>query len=315
MLRLQEHCSLFLSKIPRRWLEQVQAPGKIAAHPLQGGRMATPAFRRNEPGKPKETAHMRMSESVRARLPHAHQNGSDFGEPPVLPPNTSPEPGPGVWRWNFLPAFWTIASILSMAVNIILIIILLLAWQLLNRMGSVQGVQSTAMNRATDVLGGLYDNFVRMDQANIRTNIHVEKDIPVQFSLQVSGPSNVILSAPVRITGARVWVQTGGLTITNADATILLPQGVVLPINIENLVVPVDQKVPAVLDVPVDIPLSQTELHEPFVGLREVVEPYYCLIQKFNGKQLCPPTADDVQDETPPDPALPGPTPVGTVIP
>jgi hypothetical protein len=70
-----------------------------------------------------------------------------------------------------------------------------------------------------------------------------------------------------------------------------------------------------VLDVPVDIPLSQTELHEPFVGLREVVEPYYCLVQKFNGIQSCPPAVNDVQDGTLIDPALPAPTPVGTVIP
>ena len=277
--------------------------------------MATPVFRRNEPGKINETAHVNMNESIRTRLPQANSHGSDFDEPPVLPPVTSPEPGPGPWRWNFLPAFWTIASILSLAVNIILIIILLIGWQLLNRMGNVQGVQSTAVNRATDVLGGLYENFVRMDQANIRTTIHVEKDIPVQFSLQVSGPSNVVLSQPVRITGARVWVRTGGLTITDAEATILLPQGVVLPINIENLVVPVDQKVPAVLDVPVDIPLSQTELHEPFVGLREVVEPYYCLVQKFNGIQACPPAVDVAPDGTLINPPLPTPTPVGTVIP
>lgn len=262
---------------------------------------------------------MDMKDSIRARLPHAYDRGPDMQGPPppsgMLPPATSSEPGPGAWRWNFLPAFWTIASILSMAVNIILIIILLLAWQLLNRMGSIRGVQSTAMNLSTDVLGGLYKNFVRMDQANIRTTIHVEKDIPVQFSLQVSGPSNVVLTQPVRITGARVWVHTGGLTITDAEATILLPQGVILPINIQNLVVPVDQKVPAVLDVPVDIPLSQTELHEPFVGLREVVEPYYCLVQKLNGIQSCPPATNDVQDGTVVDPALPNPTPVGTVIP
>jgi hypothetical protein len=133
-----------------------------------------------------------------------------------------------------------------------------------------------------------------MDQANITTNIHVEKEIPVQFTLNVSGPTNVMLSQDVTIDGALVTVQTGGLNITNARATIVLPQNTVLPINIENLVVPVDQKVLAVLDVPVDIPLDQTELHEPFTGLQQVVRPWYCLIQPnavMNNMQVCSPAA------------------------
>jgi len=38
--------------------------------------------------------------------------------------------------------------------------------------------------------------------------------------------------------------------------------------------VPVDTVVPVQLTVPVDIPLNQTELHEPFVGLQQVISPY-----------------------------------------
>ena len=44
---------------------------------------------------------------------------------------------------------------------------------------------------------------------------------------------------------------------------------------------PVSQTVPVVLDVPVnlkvpiDIPLKDTELHEPFIGLQDVISPYY----------------------------------------
>jgi hypothetical protein len=50
-------------------------------------------------------------------------------------------------------------------------------------------------------------------------------------------------------------------------------------VSITNLVVPVNQSVLAELNVPVDIPLNQTELHDPFVGLQKVVEPYLCLLQ------------------------------------
>jgi hypothetical protein len=276
--------------------------------------MTTPASDQNESGKMKKLTSGNVDESIHSKLPP--RNGANRSRPvstPPVPPTTSSAstPEPRRWRFKFLPAFWTIASILSLTVNLILIIALLLAFQML---GTIQGLQSYGMGQASGLLGGLYSNFVKMDEANIRTNIHVEKDIPVQFSLNVSGPTNVTLSQPVTINGALVTVQTGGLNITGARATIVLPQGVVLPINIENLVVPVDQQVPAVLDVPVDIPLKETELHEPFVGLQQVVKPWYCLIEPnalLEGVQVCSQTANPV----PSTPTLPTPTPVGTVIP
>jgi hypothetical protein len=185
-------------------------------------------------------------------------------------------PGAGVKsnprKFKFLPAFWTIASVMSFTVNLVLLIVLAV---LLQNLGAV-GVTLTKL--PDHLLGGLYNNFVKMDQAHIKTTIPVSKEIPVQFTLNVSGPTNVTLSEDVRIAGALVTVNTGGLNINNARANIVLPEGTVLPIQIENLVVPVDQKVLAELDVAVDIALNQTELHEPFVGLRRVVEPFYCML-------------------------------------
>lgn len=268
--------------------------------------MPTPASNQNEPSKMKKLISGDMDESIRSRLPP--QNGSNPPRTPTSPPPyprtvLASEPARREPRFKFLPAFWTIASLMSITVNIILIVILLILFQMLG------AIQNTAGDQASGLLGGLYTNFVKMDQAHIRTNIHVEKEIPVQFSLNVSGPTNVSLSQPVTINGALVTVQTGGLNITNARATIVLPQDTLLPINIQNLVVPVDQKVLAVLDVPVDIPLNQTELHDPFVGLQQVVQPWYCLIEPnamFNGAHICPQMTNSV---------LPTPTPFGTVLP
>ena len=271
--------------------------------------MTTPASDPNESSKMKKLMSGDVDDHIRSRLPT--RNGSNSPRTPVntppVPPSISSasasDAKPRRWPFKFMPAFWTIASLMSITVNIILIVILLVMFQLL---GAVQG---TANDQVSGLLGGLYTNFVKMDQANIRTSIHVEKEIPVQFSLNVSGPTNVTLSQPVTINGALVTVQTGGMNIVNARATIILPQGVVLPINIENLVVPVDQKVLAELDVPVDIPLEQTELHEPFVGLQQVVKPWYCLIEPnalLEGVQVCPQMSN---------PIVPTPTPFGTVIP
>jgi hypothetical protein len=254
--------------------------------------MSTPASNQDETSKMKKILNASVDESIKARLPHA--NGAKPPAPvpaqmvvvPVAQPPRNTYTGP---RFKFLPAFWTVASIMSLTVNLILIVILLMLFQMRS------GIQGIASNQISGLLGGLYTNFVKMDQASIQTNIHVEKQIPVQFSLNVSGPTNVTLSQSVRIDGALVTVATGGLNIVNARATIVLPQGTVLPINIENLVVPVDQQVPAVLDVPVNIPLNQTQLHEPFVGLQKVVEPWYCLVQPnalMNGVQVCSPVAN-----------------------
>ncbi|MEP0806517.1 MAG: hypothetical protein HRF47_13605 [Chloroflexota bacterium] len=232
-----------------------------------------------EPESPLEKLKQSVGRSAPTRTPPA-QKGSAAPPPPasVSAPKTQREPLklPSVRfaprKLKLLPAFWTIASVFSFAVNLALLIVLAVLLQNFRTLG-------VTLTRLPDhLLGGLYTNFVKMDEAHIRTVIPVSKEIPVQFTLNVSGSTNVTLSEDVVITGALVTVNTGGLNINRARADIILPQGTVLPIFIQNLVVPVDQKVLAELDVAVDIPLNQTELHEPFVGLRRVVEPFYCLL-------------------------------------
>lgn len=308
--------------------------------------MTTPASDQNEHSKMKRLTSANVDDAIRSRLPRAtgapvQKQAAASANPTPPAPVSSPEPAPKPKtsrlfgrksgtvpakpasadavaskaeakpreprRFQFLPVFWTIASVMSFTVNVVLLIVLLLAFQALKQVPLVAQtmeqpslVPGMATNIASGLLGGLYTNFVKMDEANIRTTIHVEKEIPVQFSLNVSGPTNVVLSEAVTIRGALVTVETGGLNIVNARATIVLPKDTLLPINIENLVVPVDQKVLAVLDVPVDIPLNQTELHEPFVGLQKVVEPWYCLIKpdvSVNGVQVCSNVANPLSPE------------------
>ena len=258
--------------------------------------MASPDPNQNEPSKLKRIMNAPQDDSIMSRLPRG--NGARPPAPPARPPvqslparNPTPPPSAGPvedqaprWRWKFLPAFWTIASLMSFTVNIVVLIVLLLLF--MNR-GSVGNV---ANDQANQLLGGLYTNFVLMDQAHIRTNIHVEKQIPVRFDLNVSAPAEVTLREDALIDGALVTVATGGLNIVNARARIVLPAGTPLKVDIGGLIVPVDQQVLAVLDVPVDIPLSQTELHQPFVGLQKVVEPWYCLSQPnalVNNVRVC----------------------------
>jgi hypothetical protein len=47
------------------------------------------------------------------------------------------------------------------------------------------------------------------------------------------------------------------------------------------LQVPVDQKIPVDLTVAVNIPLNKTDLHQPFVGLQNLVAPYYVMVNNM----------------------------------
>lgn len=216
-------------------------------------------------------------------IPSVEEPVETLSEPaatPVVQPAVEPEPPieaapkaraarkPIFEPAKTLPAFWTVASLLSLVINIILIVALILLGRELFVLKALVGNQ---------LLGGLYENFIFMDQAHIRTNISVVDNIPISFSLPISQDTVVVLTQNTPINGANVRINTGGMII-NSAANIILPAGTNLPVHLE-LNVPVTTTVPVKIDVPVDIPLDQTELHRPFIGLQQVVAPFYNLLQ------------------------------------
>lgn len=179
------------------------------------------------------------------------------------------EEDPELKRERRLRTLWTVGSILSILLNCIFLIVLIVLGNQLFTLKKMVGI---------DLVGGLYANFVKMDEASIKTNITVSDQIPINFNLPISQDTTVVLREPTSINGARVTLNTGGLSINNAPADIVLPAGTILPIHLE-LVVPVQQTIPITLNVPVDIPLNQTELHEPFTGLQQVISPLFWLLK------------------------------------
>ena len=189
-------------------------------------------------------------------------------------------PREAFWQGNVRPAFWTVASIFSISVNLILLVVLILLGRQLFALKSL--VQD-------GLIGGLYDNFVLMDQAHIRTTIdvvdtiQVVDEIPVVFDLPLNQDTTVVLGDDTTIPGATVYLNESAV-----KTTVVLPRGTPLNISL-NLSVPVSTNVPVTLDVPialtvpVDIPLSQTELHTPFSGLQSVVSPYQDLLTNLPG--------------------------------
>jgi len=191
-----------------------------------------------------------------------------------------------------LRALWTITAVISMTVNVIVIIVLALLVQTYSKNASTFELPAgIGTDTPKDFLQGLYDNFQLMDEAHIKTDIVVEDTIPVQFDLDLNQQTDVVLSEDVTIYGARVTLSTGGLNIVNAPATVVLPAGTNLPIFLD-LIVPVDTTIPVKLNVAVDIPLDETDLHAPFAALKEVVRPLYCLVApkalSLDGKVVCP---------------------------
>ncbi|NOH04848.1 MAG: hypothetical protein HND47_24210 [Chloroflexi bacterium] len=204
-----------------------------------------------------------------------------------LKPDSASRSGASVWA----PRFWTMASIISLTINILMAVILIVLVVSVYRLGLDVNYIMDVGKSLVGLPGGLYENFEKMERANIQTSVKVETSIPVKFDLALNQQTNVVLSQDVTITNARVTINSEVLDITRANTTITLPQGTVLPVLL-NLTVPVDTQVPVVLDVPVNIPLSQTELNEPFVGLQEVIEPLYCFLVpdavNMDGERICP---------------------------
>jgi hypothetical protein len=157
-----------------------------------------------------------------------------------------------------LPAAWTLGAISSLILNAILIAVVII---LLNQLFTIRQILTRQL------VGGLYYNFILMDQATIRADVAVNNQVPVQFDLRVQTNTNVTLTEATRINGAQVG-------ILNAPTNIVLPAGTVLPVALD-MVVPVNTTIPIEMNVPIDIPLNQTELHQPFVGLQDVVSPYF----------------------------------------
>jgi hypothetical protein len=182
---------------------------------------------------------------------------------------------------RYLPAFWTIASVISLVFNVVLVVILL---GVVRSFGSLD-----TAHIGTAVLGGLYTNFERMDQAHIRTTIPIQTNIPLDLTVPVQTTTGITLAKDVSIPGAHVRINTALVSI-DAPANVTLPAGTSLDVTMA-FDLPVKGQVPVALSVPIDIPLQETDLHPALVGLQDTIRPIYCIVaplgQALNGEPVC----------------------------
>lgn len=252
--------------------------------------MATPDSNPNEPSRMKKILNAgngNLPDSIKARLPHG--NGARLAEVPPPPAAVMATPPPvestvTAPRLKLMPAFWTIASILSITVNIVMVAVVLILLRMLG------GLQVTANDQMSGLLGGLYNNFVKMDQATITRVVPVDANIPLNIQVPVQATTQITIAQAVTIPNAHVRINTGALNI-DADAVVTLPANTPLTVNLD-FPLTVQNTIPIHLDVPVNIPLNETQLHDPFVGLQNVVKPWYCMVEPnatVNGVQVCSP--------------------------
>jgi hypothetical protein len=233
----------------------------------------------NVPNDPGERMEKIVAESkgedVYSRLPKAKQTtvqtpvaprqAPSFSAPPTEPKQTSFK------DLRFGPAFWNVTGVLSLVVNGILLAILLILFQYLGVL------HFTSNDIGTSLVGGLFTNFEKMDAATIQANIPVDAQIPLDINVPVQTTTEITLAQEIVIPNAHVRITTPNVNI-DSDATVTLPAGTPLLVNL-NFSLPVRTSIPVHLDVPVNIPMNATELHEPFVGLQEVIRPLYCILE------------------------------------
>lgn len=172
-----------------------------------------------------------------------------------------------VW-WN---SFKTVAIWISFITNIVfLIVLILLVMQLFQ-------IKNGILEPLVD---GLHRNFVGLDEAVIVRTIEVSDNVPVIFDLPVNQRTSVTLTEDVPIAANATFTLPGGGGLINGRVDIVLPQNLVLPIEL-TMNVPVNTQIPIELPVEVEIPLNETQLHDPFVNLRELLEPYVRMLDNL----------------------------------
>jgi hypothetical protein len=175
------------------------------------------------------------------------------------------------YQGKYLPAFWTVACIFSLVVNIVLIAVLISFGRHFFELKALisNGLVTEASN-----------SLAMMDKAHIVTTVPVETtvqlqdNLPVVFDLLINQDTQLSLVKDVRITNAYIYLNNTAVT---TDLT--LPAKTPIQANFNFTVpvsttVPVNITVPITMQIPVDIAINQTDLHQSIVGLQGAIEPY-----------------------------------------
>lgn len=118
-----------------------------------------------------------------------------------------------------------------------------------------------------------------LNNAVITRTIHIEQTIPVNFALELNQSLKVELTDNVPLNRPATFTLPGGGGRINGSVNLVLPQGQDLPVHMQ-MTVPVDQYLPVTMDVPVSIPLRETDLGPIIAQLKSLLSPYMDLLDR-----------------------------------
>jgi len=172
-------------------------------------------------------------------------------------------------------AFEKFAIFFSFVVTMTLAVILLLLGIGLWRIApALPGLRDNTICPLLARVDGLVNDF---DSAVINKTIYISQTIPVEFDLPLNQNTVVKLTQSVPLNRPASYVFPGGGGQINGQVSLTLPDGQVLPVQL-NLTVPVRQNLPISMEVPVSIPLKETDLGSVTGELKDILTPYTKLL-------------------------------------
>ncbi len=168
------------------------------------------------------------------------------------------------WWQGFMNVAVLLSFIMNFVFLIVLIILVILIFDI--KRGLVQ-----------PIVDGLHSSFVGLDQSTIISTVKVDSAVPVDLMIPLQTNTTVTLTGDVPVRANATFNLPGGGGTINGSVSIVLPTGLNLPVSL-NLIVPVHDHIQVKLDVPVNIRVQDTQLHDPIDQLRSVLEPFVRLL-------------------------------------
>jgi hypothetical protein len=261
---------------PEEWPE-----GRPETEPKPGGWSVGIPETEPEPGEwPEVTAETQPEGYVNEHIQKAYERVKSWFGNAKQHYESSPRLQKTTYQGKYLPAFWTVACVFSLIVNVILLAILISFGHNFFELKSMI---------AKGLVNGTYENLALMDKAHIvtsvpvNTSVQLQDTLPVAFDLPINQSTQLSLTQDTRITGAYIYLNNTAV-LTDLTLPANTPIQANFDINIPvNTTVPLSITVPVAIQVPVDIAIDQTDLHQSIVGLQGVIEPYKTLMDSsFN---------------------------------
>jgi hypothetical protein len=168
-------------------------------------------------------------------------------------------------------AFEKIAIVFSFVVCFALVMVLLLLG--MGVLTIAPALPSLRTDTACPLIADINGLVTDLDNAVITRTISISRSIPVVFNLPLNQNTNVVLTGPVTLQRPTSFTLPAGGGRINGSVTMTLPKGQQLPVHLA-MTVPVSQSLPVQMDVPVRIPLNETDLGPVVAKLKALLFPW-----------------------------------------